>query len=270
MSSPARPDPPQQPVPPRENVAAVTRALRILDAFHAHEQGVSLAELSRRVGMEKTTVLRTARTLARSGYLTQIDDGRWRLGPAAGWLGVRYQTAFDVSDVIDSVLRRLTAATGETTALFVREGSSRTCIARVERPSLKRAYIRVGEKLPLDRGASGRVLTAFESPGNAAFAGPAAPPAGVPCDDARGSARAAQGDPSDAAIRRRGYCVSVGERDARVCSISVPVFAAPRKLFGALCVSGETARVGRVDLLGWLDPLIASAAELGRALRPRA
>lgn len=53
---------------------------------------MSLAELSRRLGMGKPTLLRTARTLARSGYLVQMEDRRWRLGPAAGWLGVRYQT----------------------------------------------------------------------------------------------------------------------------------------------------------------------------------
>src|SRR5665647_3299934 len=68
----------------RENVSAVTRALALLDAFEVNEQTVSLSELSRRLSMGKSTVLRTARTLARSGYLAQTDDGRWRLGPAAG------------------------------------------------------------------------------------------------------------------------------------------------------------------------------------------
>ena len=47
---------------PRENVNAVTRALEVLDAFGAHEQGMSLAELSRRLQMGKPTLLRTART----------------------------------------------------------------------------------------------------------------------------------------------------------------------------------------------------------------
>ncbi|MEO6564710.1 MAG: helix-turn-helix domain-containing protein, partial [Casimicrobiaceae bacterium] len=79
----------------------------MLDAFDAHEQGMSLAELSRRLHMGKPTLLRTARTLARSGYLVQMDDRRWRLGPAAGWLGVRYQASFDANDAIDRVLRRL-------------------------------------------------------------------------------------------------------------------------------------------------------------------
>lgn len=199
---------------------------------------MSLSELSRRVGMGKTTVLRTARTLARSGYLSQLDDSRWRLGPAAGWIGVRYQTSFDIGNVIDSVLRRLAKETGETAAFFVREGEGRTCVARVDRASLERHHIRIGEKLPLDRGASGRVLMAFA---NAA-------------------------GPFYAALRRDGYYVSVGERDSRMASIAVPVFSARRQLFGALCVSGTTDRVGKAELMRHLPALLRSSQSLSQAV----
>lgn len=223
---------------PRENVAAVTRALQILEAFRPHEQGLSLSELSRRVGMGKTTVLRTARTLARSGYLAQMEDSRWRLGPAAGWIGVRYQTSFDVSNVIDSVLRRLESATGETAALFVPEGDGRTCVARVDRPSLERHHIRVGEKLPLNRGASGRVLMAFSGV------------AGEPYED----------------IRRRGYYVSISERDSLMSSIAVPVLGPRRHLFGALCISGTADRLGRPELIRHLEAVLKASQSLSQAL----
>ncbi len=223
---------------PRENVQAVTRALQILDAFRPDEQSVSLSELSRRLGMGKTTVLRTARTLARSGYLSQLGDSRWRLGPAAGWIGVRYQTSFDIKNVIDSVLRKLARETAETAAFFVMEGDGRTCVARVDRPSLERLHIRIGEKLPLDRGASGRVLMAFSG-----AAGPV-----------------------HAAVRDAGYYVSISERDSRMCSIAAPVFSAGRQLFGALCVSGTADRLGNAELTRHLSPLLRSSQSLTQAL----
>lgn len=221
-----------------DHVYAVTRAMQILEAFRPDEQGLSLSDLSRRLGMGKTTVLRTARTLAHSGYMAQLEDGRWRLGPACGWLGVRYQTSFDVSDVIDSVLRRLADLTGETTALFVPEANGRTCVARVDKPSLVRQHIRVGEKLPLDKGASGHVLLAFSGQ------------AGAKYDK----------------IRRSGFHVSVSERDAQKCSIAIPVFGHKRRLFGALCISGVADELKHEDLLGHLEPLIAAGTELSRAL----
>lgn len=223
---------------PRENVDAVTRALRILDAFLPHEQGVRLSELSERVGMGRSTVLRTARTLARSGYLAQLEDSRWRLGPAAGWMGVCYQTSFDIGNDIDSVLRRLAQETDETAAFFVLEGDARTCIARVDRPSLERHHIRIGERLPLDRGASAHVLMAFSGTSGGFHAG----------------------------VRRSGHYLSIGERDSRMSSIAVPVFGARRKLFGALCISGLAQRLGRDELQRHLPALLRCSQDLSQAL----
>ena len=222
----------------RGTVRAVSRALQILDAFRSDEQGVSLSELSRRLGMGKTTVLRTARTLAQSGYLAQRDDGHWRLGSASGSLGVRYQASFDVGDAVDLVLRWLTDTTGETTALFAHEGSVRTCVARIEKASLMRHHIRVGEHLPLNHGASGHVLSAFSWRAGAFYE----------------------------KIRRRGYYVSVGERDSLFSSISVPVFGPGQCLFGALCISGMAEELRREALVGYLDVLVEAATRLSRTL----
>lgn len=218
----------------RENVTAVTRALLVLDAFDAHQQGMSLAELSRRLQMGKPTLMRTARTLARSGYLVQMEDRRWRLGPAAGWLGVRYQASFDTNDAIDLVLRRLAGSTRESVALFVIDGNNRTCVARVDRPSLTRHHIRAGEMLPLDSGASGHILTAFAGKPGAFYD----------------------------AIRRSGYYVSLGERDRTMASIAVPVVGTRRRLFGAVCVSGTVDRLAGDELMRHLPKLQAAANRL--------
>ena len=91
-------------------VTAVTRALQIMEAFRIGERHLTLAELSRRTGLHATTVLRLARTLARSGFMVQREEGEWRLGPAAGWLGARYQAGFDINNVVEPTLRALSYA----------------------------------------------------------------------------------------------------------------------------------------------------------------
>lgn len=116
---------------PTGGVTAVTRALSVMEAFAVGESSLSLAELSRRVGMHKTTVLRLARTLAVSRYMVQTDDSQWRLGPAAGWLGARYQSGFDVNNVVEPVLHELVKQTSESASFYVREGDIRSCVARV-------------------------------------------------------------------------------------------------------------------------------------------
>ena len=93
-------------------VIAVTRALRILEAFDMGDTWLSLAELSRRAGLNKSTTLRLARTLALSGYLVPKEEGGWRLGPSAGWLGARYQAGFDVHNVVEPMLLDLSQKTG--------------------------------------------------------------------------------------------------------------------------------------------------------------
>src|SRR5690349_24939871 len=77
-------------------VLAVERAMRVLGAFGGAGSFLTLAVLSERAQLHKTTALRIARTLAQGNFLVQRDDGTWRLGPAAGWLGACYQQTFDV------------------------------------------------------------------------------------------------------------------------------------------------------------------------------
>src|SRR3569623_1398149 len=115
-------------------VTAVTRALALMECFEVGEHSLALAELSRRSGMHKTTVLRLARTLALSNYMVQTEDGQWRLGAATGWLGARYQAAFDVNTVVEPTLHELVKASGESASFYVREGDVRSCISRVEGP----------------------------------------------------------------------------------------------------------------------------------------
>ncbi|MFC5521378.1 IclR family transcriptional regulator [Polaromonas jejuensis] len=236
------------PAPPAEagardgGVIAVTRALQLLEAFALGESHLSLAELSRRCGLHKTTVLRLARTLALSGYMVQRDDGEWRLGPAAGWLGARYQAGFDVQNVLEPALRELTQASGESAAFYVREGNVRTCLVRVEGPQALRHHARMGEGLPLDKGSPGRVILAFS------------------------------GEPGEVyeQIRKQGYHWSIGEREQGVATVSAPVFGMHWRLLGSVCISGPASRLPPSALESLAPLAMATARQLSYALAGKA
>ncbi|MCJ0763317.1 IclR family transcriptional regulator [Variovorax terrae] len=219
-------------------VIAVTRALQIMEAFGVAEAHLSLAELSRRCGMHKTTVLRLARTLAQSGYMVQREDGDWRLGPAAGWLGMRYQSGFDVNNVVEPTLRELSRTTGESASFYVREGDIRACISRVEGPQSVRHHVRMGERLPLDKGAPGRVILAFSGASGKVYE----------------------------EIRQRGYHMSLGEREPEVSSVAAPVFGLNWRLLGSMCISGPTARLTRPKLVKHAKTVMDAATQLSYAL----
>jgi len=224
--------------PAEGGVAAVSKALCLMEAFEIGESTLSLAELSRRVGMHKTTVLRLARTLALSQYMVQSDDGQWRLGPAAGWLGARYQAGFDVNNVVEPALHQLVKETGESASFYVREGEIRSCVARVEGPQSVRHNVRIGERLPLNRGAPGRVILAFSG---------------------------AAGEPYES-IREHGYHISLGEREAEVASVAAPVFGVSWRLLGSMCISGPSSRLTKTKLEKHAKLVIRAANQLSYAL----
>jgi DNA-binding IclR family transcriptional regulator len=219
-------------------VIAVKRALQILEVFEIGDQHLTLAELSRRTGLHNTTVLRLARTLALSGYMVQKEEGTWRLGAAAGWLGARYQAGFDINDVVEPTLRQLSSETKESASFYVREGDVRSCISRIEGPQSVRHHVRIGMRLPLNLGAPGKVILAFSGIG---------------------------GDEYEK-IRRRGYHMSMGERDPEVSSVAAPVFGLNWRLLGSMCISGPTARLSKSKLQVHAKTVMNAANQLSYAL----
>ena len=219
-------------------VAAVVRALRILEAFGMEDAQLSLAELARRTGLHKTTALRMARTLASENYLVQREDGNWRLGRAVGWLGACYQATFDVHEVVEPVLRELSAQTSESASFYVREGNQRTCLARINGPRTIRHDVRVGVGFPLDLGAPGRVILAYGGE------------AGEPYES----------------IRQSGYAMSLGERDPEVSSVAAPVFGLHWRLLGSICISGPTSRLSKKKLLELAQTIMQVANQLSYAI----
>lgn len=219
-------------------VFSVTKALNLLEAFGGEDSFLSLAELSKRTAMNKTTALRIARTLAEKNYLVQKDDGTWRLGRAVGWLGACYQATFDVHEVVEPVLRELSHKTGESASFYVREGNQRTCLARVDGSQTIRHHVRVGVGLPLNLGSPGRVILAFSGE---------------------------SGQPYEL-IRKQGFHLSMGEREPEVSSVSAPIFGLEWKLLGSICISGPTSRLTKPKLLDLAQTVIEAANHLSYSL----
>jgi DNA-binding IclR family transcriptional regulator len=224
--------------PKREHVQAVLRAMSILTAFHSDEVFLPLAELARRTGMHKPTVLRLARSLALSRFLVQREDGTWRLGPSAGWIGSRYQAQFDVGAVIEPILQQLSAHTGESASFYVYEGNLRSCLMHCDAPNARPNHPRSGEVLPLELGAPGRVILA------------------------------ALGQPGDLyeRIRRRGFHYARAERAAGAASVAAAVRGAQGMVLGAISTSGPMERLTIAVLRQLAPQTVAAARQLGVAL----
>lgn len=222
----------------QNRVEAVERALSILDAFRPEEPQMTLAQLAAATGLYKSTILRISGSLERFGYLTRHADGSYQLGAALGRLGATYRAGFNLADVIRPELRVLVEATGETASFYVRDGNRRVCVYRHNSPQTARHHLDEGAELPMNGGASARILRAFTDPA----------------------------DPLGASVRQAGFYVSLGERDPHVAAVSVPVFDGARRFRGALAVSGLLSRFDEPSRARALRELQASAARLAAAV----
>lgn len=211
----------------KTGVDAVARALAILKAFGPERSALTLTEIAEATDLYKSTVLRLAATLETDGFLVRGPDRLFRPGPELWRLGALYQRGLDLGDLVRPTLHRLVEATGETASFYIADGDERICLYRVNSPRSVRHHLDEGQRLPIDRGAAGRVLTAYRDP--------ASTEAGK--------------------IRERGFYVSLGERDPEVAAAAVPVIDVQGKLRGALSVSAirtrfdATARKTAIDVL---------------------
>ncbi|WGD50707.1 IclR family transcriptional regulator [Bradyrhizobium sp. CB1650] len=220
-------------------VAAVDRALTILAAFEDAPEPMALAELARRTGMYKSTLLRLMSSLQEFGYLVQLSDGRYHLGPTPFRLGAVYQRANNLHDRVMPLLRQLVADGTESPSFHVRhDARRRLCVFRVDSRHSTLDRVEAGMLLPLDRGAAGRVILAFDGEKGAA------------CDD----------------IRESCIALSFGERDPDCAGLACPVFGPDGKCAGALSLSGPKPRFTRESIKTMSALLLIAAIRLTRAL----
>ena len=221
-----------------EGVAAVDRALSILDAFGEHDQKLSLAELSKRTKLYKSTVLRLTKSLEKFGYLRRSEDGAYRLGSKVLFLGSLYQRHFRTLDLVPAVLRQMVDEIQEGASLYVRDGDHRVCLHRVDSKRAVRDSVHEGDRLPLTAGASGHVIRAFNGATNARYE----------------------------QIRRAMYSASYGERDPETAAVACPVFGVGQQFVGALTISGPKYRLEATGVDRILPVLFRHASELTRVL----
>jgi DNA-binding IclR family transcriptional regulator len=188
-------------------VAAVDRALLLLSAFREGDGALSLAELTERTGLVKSTTIRLLASLQHFGFIQRRGE-RYVLGSEISRLQTVHAASFTIGEVVLPVLRALSADTRESATFYVRQGEQRLCLYRVDSPQPLRDHGRAGDLFPLGQGSGGRVLMAFSG---------------------------AEGEIYDR-IRRDKVVVVAADRVPDLAGASAPVFEAGGHLVGAIAL----------------------------------
>jgi DNA-binding IclR family transcriptional regulator len=142
-------------------VPGLERGLRILAEFSAREPVLGAPELSRRIGIPRTTTFRLLQTLEALGFLERVNgDRNFRLGVAVLRLGFEYVNSLELTDFGTPILERLRDATGLSTHLLIRDRRDVVFVAKAQshEPLFSSVKVHVGTRLPAHATVHGHVL----------------------------------------------------------------------------------------------------------------
>jgi IclR family transcriptional regulator, KDG regulon repressor len=127
--------------------------------------GISLAELSKRVGLHNSTTFHLVKTMVSLGYIRQIKDSkRYRIGRPLFALAASALDEIEMVSLATPVLEDLSRETGESGHFAVRMGDSVVVIARTAAPGAFQLTERVGVVRPAHCTALGKVILAALRP----------------------------------------------------------------------------------------------------------
>jgi DNA-binding IclR family transcriptional regulator len=248
-------------------VRAVERAMSILRAFGPTASRLTLTELARHTGFDKTTTRRLLQTLA-AGEFVEFEEASktYALGPGILLLvpGVHYGS--NLRDIAAPILARLAERTGATSFIWTYFGGFALCLDRVKAPDLHidSPWSAIGTRASLNCGGGPRVLLAYLPPGDRAMVLKSPLPRytvhTVTDPDALEAAAAG--------IRHRGWEFAVDDYTLGLSGLGVPVFNHAGALAASISITTLTPQFTLQDGKPHHLPLMLEAAvEIGAKLR---
>ena len=208
-----------------------------------------LSQISRGVELDKTTTWRLLATLEKENMVQQ-DPVTKAYIPGANISNLSSTWRCDVRKVARPYLEELLQKTGETVCLIVAKGLERICIEVLPSDREHGIVQTIGNKAPIYKGASGRVLMAYR-----------------PIEEVKkilDKTGLEQSTPQSVTnrevyirelekTRERGFAATSGDLLAGLSAISSPIFDKQKDLASALVVKDFQARMS--------NPIISKMSE---------
>ena len=231
-------------------IQSVERALQILDLFNEQATELKITDISKLMGLSKSTLHSLLKTLQLHGYIDQNpENGKYRLGMKLVERGHFVVGSIDIRQKAKGWLTELSRRTGQTTHLGILDGREGVYIEKIEGKLAAIAYSRIGRRLPVHATAIGKVLIAWlgEAELNALLEG-------------------YQYTTFTPQTREQGYALDSEENEQGVRCVAVPVWNHESRVIAALSLSTLTSRVDDAELANFREQLQQAGLALSRAL----
>lgn len=226
-----------------DDVPALRKGLALLDLLRVHG-ALTMLDVQRLSGLNRTMTFRLLRALVESGYVAHDPDRHhYTLGLRLLELGAAVTERLDLATLGRPLLVALREETRETVNLGVLEGSEIVYVAMEEGPLGLRMSARPGGRDQLHSTSLGKAILAFlsdeERAGIIASLGP------LPRLTGNTITVVAALQRDLALVRSRGYALDDEENEIGARCVGVPVLDGAERPLAGLSVSGP---VGRIDL----------------------
>ncbi len=142
-------------------IQVLDRAIKVLDCFSPKDTELGVTEISRKLGLHKSTTHRLLEALKSYGFIAQdAENEKYHLGLKLFELGSRAVARLDIRERARPVLEQLVAETGETAHLCVLDQGEVLYLEKVESQQTLRIPSRIGQKNPAHCTAVGKALLA--------------------------------------------------------------------------------------------------------------
>ena len=140
---------------------AVERALGMLEAVAHEPEGLSNAEISRKLEIPKSSASYILRTLVKHGYLNRdANSGKYRVGLKILSLSRGALSGLDVRELALPIMRHLMEKTNLTCHLAILDGPEAVYIEKVEPQGFIRMDTWVGRRMRVHATSVGKALVA--------------------------------------------------------------------------------------------------------------
>ena len=225
-------------------MSILTRALRLLETYSLEQPELGITELSRVLGLPKSTVHRIVAELQAAGYLRQSSrTGKYRLSPRLWELGSVAVASLELREAARPYLETLSLGTRETINLVVLDEADALYVDEIQGRQPVRAHSYVGTRAPAHCVATGKAILAWT----------------VGALDRREELGLVRFTPHTIVdrvelerelkvVREQGYAVNREEWRADICAVAAPVRDHTNRVVAALGVSGPAHRLSRERL----------------------
>ncbi len=245
-------------------VSAFARGLEIIRLFSIETPGVTTSQAAERTHLSRAAVRRFLLTLEELGYVRSEND-YFMPTPKVLELGYAYLSTWNLDQIVQPYLRRVTTTLNESCSLGVLDGTDVVYLARSEaRRVVQSVVMTVGSRIPAGVSAMGRVLLSAQPDEVTlkAYRQISAEP---------GSARTVESGAAllgrIEAIRKQGWAFVNGEFEEGLLSIAVPITNADGQIVAAINVGGPSSRLTPKDMREVYLPVLRDAGqEISRTL----